>query len=159
MSSASGENTLRNETQAETERLLAMPMTTPDHVAEVPLEAIPAVLCELSARQAELSALQSALVARLVRSRRDGARSSTSGSPDTPNECYLSARQIAERIPYAEKTIRNLKSAEVLREGEHYIKLRGRVMYSWPAMKVWVESGGFQAVAKIPLVRSKQRGR
>ena len=40
---------------------------------------------------------------------------------------YLSVKQLANRIPYKEHTIRNLISAGEFREGIHYYKRRGRV--------------------------------
>ena len=81
------------------------------------------------------------------------------GPAATPSEGYISLKELLSRVPYKEQTIRNLLSAGVFREGEHYFKRRGRLMFSWPAMKTWVESHGAQAVPTIPLVRTKQRGR
>jgi hypothetical protein len=59
-----------------------------------------------------------------------GSPSQIDGQP-----CYLSVRQLAERIPYAEQTIRNMVSSGELIEGKHYFKRRRRVMFSWPAMR------------------------
>jgi hypothetical protein len=72
---------------------------------------------------------------------------------------YLSVRQLADRIPYAEHTIRNLMTTGALREGQHYFKRRGRVMFSWPAMCRWVEERGSLAAQTLPMVRSRRRGR
>jgi hypothetical protein len=72
---------------------------------------------------------------------------------------YLSVRQLADRVPYAEHTIRNLMTTGALREGEHYFKRRGRVMFSWPAMCRWVEERGALAAQPLPMVRSRRRGR
>jgi hypothetical protein len=74
---------------------------------------------------------------------------------------YLSVTQLATRIPYAPHTIRNLMSAGELVEGTHYFKRRGRVMFSWPAMRAWVEQQTTQAldVEPLPLVRNRKNGR
>jgi hypothetical protein len=82
--------------------------------------------------------------------------SSESASPPDrgPQPDYLSVKQLASRIPYREHTIRNLICAGEFREGLHYYKRRGRVMFSWPAMQDWVEHDAAQAGA-IPLVRSR----
>ena len=65
---------------------------------------------------------------------REGARQT-----DPPEEEYLSIRALAQRIPYAEQTIRNLMSRGVFRLGEHYVKPRGRVMFRWSAVQAWLE--------------------
>ncbi len=54
-------------------------------------------------------------------------------------EEYLSIRQLCERIPYKEQTIRNLMAQGVLKRGEHYIKPRGRIMIRWSAVQAWLE--------------------
>jgi hypothetical protein len=72
---------------------------------------------------------------------------------------YLSVRQLSDRIPYAEHTIRNLMTAGALREGQHYFKRRGRVMFSWPVMCRWVEERRPLAAETLPMVRSRRRGR
>jgi hypothetical protein len=59
-------------------------------------------------------------------------------SGDDPE--YLSIRELAERIPYSEGTIRNLMSKGQLRIGEHYVKPRGRVMFRWAAIRTWLDS-------------------
>ncbi len=58
----------------------------------------------------------------------------------SPAEEYLSVAGLAERIPYAPQTIRNLMSAGVLRLGEHYVKPRGRPIFRWRVMQAWVET-------------------
>ena len=78
---------------------------------------------------------------------------------------YLSVREVAARIPYAEQTIRNMMICGELREGEHYFKRRGRVMFSWPAMRAWVEQQTTRedeagdAATVLPLVRNQRYGR
>jgi hypothetical protein len=68
---------------------------------------------------------------------------------------YLSVKQLADRIPYREHTIRNLISAGVFHEGVHYYKRRGRVMFSWPAIQSWVQEQDAARSAAIPLVRNR----
>lgn len=68
---------------------------------------------------------------------------------------YLSVKQLAARIPYKEHTIRNLISAGEFREGFHYYKRRGRVMFSWPAVQGWVEQQDRPRADAIPLVRNR----
>lgn len=65
----------------------------------------------------------------------------TSGMPvDGRAEAeYLSIRDLAGRIPYAEQTIRNLMTRGVFRLGEHYIKPRSRVMFRWSKVREWLE--------------------
>jgi hypothetical protein len=64
-------------------------------------------------------------------------------SGDDPE--YLSIRELAERIPYSEGTIRNLISKGQLRLGEHYVKPRGRVMFRWAAVRAWLDVARKQA--------------
>jgi hypothetical protein len=52
---------------------------------------------------------------------------------------YLSIRDLARRIPYAEGSIRNLISRRSFRLGEHYLKPHGRVVFKWPAVQAWLE--------------------
>jgi hypothetical protein len=84
---------------------------------------------------------------------------SAAHSPLAAEQQYLSVRQLVDRVPYAEHTIRNLMTTGALREGEHYFKRRGRVMFSWPAMCHWVEERGSLAAETLPMVRSRRRGR
>jgi len=82
------------------------------------------------------------------------AHSSVAAEPQ-----YLSVRQLSDRIPYAEHTIRNLMTTGALRQGEHYFKRRGRVMFSWSAMCRWVKESGSLAAETLPMVRRRRRGR
>jgi hypothetical protein len=77
------------------------------------------------------------------------------GSPFAAEPCYLSVRQLVTRIPYAEQTIRNLMSNGELLEGVHFFKRRGRVMFSWPAMRAWVERQSGSGAQPLPLVRNR----
>jgi hypothetical protein len=77
---------------------------------------------------------------------------------DSRSTYYLSLKQIAARIPYAEKTIRHLILKGELVEGGHFFKRGGRLMFSWRAMQDWVEDKNGVAVKSIPLVRNKKNG-
>ena len=59
-----------------------------------------------------------------------------------PDREYLSIRELAARIPYAEGTIRNLMTQGRLRLGDHYIKPNGRVMFRWSAVRQWLDQAG-----------------
>lgn len=74
-------------------------------------------------------------------------------SPAEAEPCYLSVRQLATRIPYAEKTIRNLMATGEFTEGVHFFKCRGRIMFLWATMRAWVE-GQAASEPKLPLVRN-----
>ncbi|MGO9450603.1 MAG: hypothetical protein ACLQDV_06075 [Candidatus Binataceae bacterium] len=71
---------------------------------------------------------------------------------------YLSTKQLTARIPYAEKTLRNLILKGELIEGLHFFKRRGRVMFSWSAMRDWVEKRSVAETEVIPLVRNRNGG-
>ena len=152
-----------------------MGLSTRPHDSVVPPEALPTLgiyalvadaLTKLrAARLAEAETL-SALVTVLVdigtrMSHRLGSQVGTATGASAPvqtRELYLSVRQLAERVPYAEHTIRNLMATGALREGEHYYKRRGRVMFSWPAMCRWIEERKSLAAETLPMVRSRRRG-
>jgi hypothetical protein len=98
-----------------------------------------------------LSALQAALASRLV--------VGPSAAADEPTERLYSVRDIATKLPYAEKTIRNLMAAGELREGEHFYKRRGRLMFDLPAMLAWAKQRTDSEPVNLPLVRNTRRGR
>jgi hypothetical protein len=105
-----------------------------------------------AARLAEAEALDS-----LIEAVTHAAAPSTSLPPSSTSleePCYLSVRQLAARIPYAEKTIRNLMTTRELAEGVHFFKCRGRIMFLWSAMRAWVEGQAAGAHA-LPLVRNR----
>jgi predicted DNA-binding transcriptional regulator AlpA len=52
---------------------------------------------------------------------------------------YLSVRELAERIPYSEGSIRNLMSQGRFRRGVHYVKPGGRVAFRWSAIRAWLD--------------------
>ncbi len=55
---------------------------------------------------------------------------------------YLPIRPLAERIGYARKTIYNLISQGVLKEGTHYFKPTKRtLLFYWPAIEQWIREG------------------
>ena len=114
-----------------------------EDLASVPVEQVSPMLVHLSA-------LQAALAARLP--------VGPSAAPNEPLGGLYSVREIATKIPYAEKTIRNLMAAGELREGEHFYKPRGRVMFDLPAMLAWAKQRAEPEPATLPLVRSQRRG-
>ena len=67
---------------------------------------------------------------------RDTASKRVDGAEDVE---YLSIRDLAHRIPYAEQTIRNLMTRGVFRLGEHYIKPRSRIMFRWSKVRDWLD--------------------
>lgn len=110
-----------------------------------------------AARLAEAEALDD-LVAAVSDVLHRAGGSSTEPSPLAAEPCYLSVRQLASRIPYAEQTIRNLMNTGELAEGVHFFKRRGRVMFSWPAMRAWVERQSAAEDHPLPLVRNQRHG-
>ena len=112
-----------------------------------------------AARLAEVEALAE-LVSALAGAP-SGLPDAPSNSPSSSEPCYLSVRQLAARIPYAEQTIPSLMSSGELVEGEHYFKRRRRVIFSWPAMRAWVEQQGVdnEDDDTLSLVRNRRNGR
>jgi hypothetical protein len=111
------------------------------------------------ARLAEVEALS--LLLQAVTDNSGPASGPPPSTLEAGNDEFLSLRQLAARIPYAEKTISNLKSEGKLQEGLHWSKPRGRVMYSWKAMQEWVrqEQHAQSAADALPLSRTAKRGR
>ena len=60
--------------------------------------------------------------------------------PD-PKEEYLSVVQLAERIPYKPKTIRNLMCQGVFVEGVHFTRLTGRPIFLWSRIQQLLKEG------------------
>ena len=52
---------------------------------------------------------------------------------------YLTVVELAERVGYAEQTIRNLMGQGVFRLGVHFVKPRGRVLFRWSVVEAWLE--------------------
>lgn len=114
--------------------------------AAMPVASIPDLI-------GSLERLKATLWTRLMASVRE-----TSSDCDE-REGYLSVEQLCERIPYAESTIRNLMGAGDLREGDHYFRRRGRIMFSWPAMRRWVETRDPIVANDVPMARRVSHGR
>lgn len=55
---------------------------------------------------------------------------------------FLSIRELAERIPYSEGTVRNMISDGDFIRGIHYVKPKGRVIFRWSRVVEWIESEG-----------------
>ena len=56
-------------------------------------------------------------------------------------EEYLSVGQLAQRIPYAPKTIRNLICRGVFLEGVHFTRLTGRPIFLWSRVQELLREG------------------
>jgi hypothetical protein len=112
-----------------------------------------------AARFAEAEALENLVAAIADPTTASLPAPATDSSPAEDEPCYLSVRQLAERIPYAEQTIRNLMSTGELLEGVHFFKRRNRVMFWWPAMRAWVERQSTGEGPGLPLVRNRNNGR
>jgi hypothetical protein len=56
-------------------------------------------------------------------------------------EEYLSVRQLAERIPYTVKTIRNLMCRGIFIEGVHFTRLTGRPIFLWSRVEQLLQEG------------------
>ena len=56
-------------------------------------------------------------------------------------EEYLSVGQLAERIPYKPKTIRNLMCQGVFLEGVHFTRLTGRPIFLWSRVQELLREG------------------
>ncbi len=120
-------------------------------LAEAPVQALPAFI-------GELEKLKAQAWSRLARPSMDNRgqsipvsdkSGSTPKSASTPVDHasdmeYLSIHDLANRIGYAEGTIRNLMSDGVFKLGEHYVKPRGRIFFKWPAVRIWLEATGTQ---------------
>lgn len=58
-----------------------------------------------------------------------------------PKEEYLSVDQLATRIPYKPKTIRNLMCRGVFVEGVHFTRLTGRPIFLWSKVEALIQEG------------------
>ncbi len=63
-------------------------------------------------------------------------------------EEYLSVGQLAERIPYKAKTIRNLMWQGVFVEGIHFTRLTGRPIFFWTRVEKLLREGGYGRAGK-----------
>jgi hypothetical protein len=57
----------------------------------------------------------------------------------TMSKEYLSLKELCERIPYDDQTIRNLMTQGKFRKGIHYFKPNGRLIFKWTAIVEWIE--------------------
>ncbi len=88
-------------------------------------------------------------LSRLVAGLRESVEADSLPPCDSRPE-YLSVKQLAARIPYREQTIRNLVSAGEFREGVHYYKRRGRVMFRWSQVEHWLAERNSNGAAEAP---------
>jgi len=58
------------------------------------------------------------------------------------SEEYLSVDQLAGRIPYKPKTIRDLMFRGVFVEGIHFTRLTGRPIFLWSRVEQLLREGG-----------------
>jgi len=63
-------------------------------------------------------------------------------------EEYLSVGQLAERIPYKPKTIRNLMCQGVFVEGIHFTRLTGRPIFLWSRVQELLREGSHGRASK-----------
>ncbi|MBI4271995.1 MAG: hypothetical protein HY615_16790 [Candidatus Rokubacteria bacterium] len=109
----------------------------PDRVVvQRTIDSIRSLLCELETQVQDLVRVRDSAVPVAQRQPID-----TSGMPvdGRAGAEYLSIRDLAEQIPYAEQTIRNLMTRGIFLLGEHYIKPRSRVMFRWSKVREWLE--------------------
>ena len=114
-------------------------------LAEAPVQALPALI-------GELEKLKAQAWSKLSRPSTDNTgrpipvfdRSESTPLTQDPDLEYLSIHDLANRIGYAEGTIRNLMSNGAFKLGEHYLKPRGRIFFKWPAVQSWLEATGRQ---------------
>ena len=59
----------------------------------------------------------------------------------SPGEEYLSVQELAKRIPYKPKTIRNLMCRGVFVEGIHFTRLTGRPIFLWSQVEALLRKG------------------
>ena len=57
------------------------------------------------------------------------------------SEEYLSVEELARRIPYKPKTIRNLMCQGVFVEGIHFTRLTGRPIFLWSRVQDLLREG------------------
>jgi len=100
------------------------------------LDRLRAELVEMETEILALSRLLETVAIDPERPLRDTASKRVDGAEDVE---YLSIRDLAHRIPYAEQTIRNLMTRGVFRLGEHYIKPRSRIMFRWSKVRDWLD--------------------
>jgi hypothetical protein len=97
---------------------------------------IRSLLSELETQVHDLAGVITSATALMQRPVPEGPERAVDGRDEAE---YLSIRELAGRIPYAEQTIRNLMTRGVFRFGEHYVKPRSRIMFRWSRIRDWLE--------------------
>jgi predicted DNA-binding transcriptional regulator AlpA len=55
---------------------------------------------------------------------------------------YLSIEELCERTCYARKSVYNMISQHVFKEGIHYYKpTKRKLLFFWPAIEAWIREG------------------
>lgn len=130
------------------QKLLAELSSSPSWVDAIPPESVASLV-------ATIASLLTTLTERACRLQ----QSDIPAQAHRDGELFLSVRELANRIPYAEHTIRNLMSSGALIEGKHYVKPRGRVMFLWSAVDAWLKENQLPRPEGIQLVRKRRYGR
>jgi predicted DNA-binding transcriptional regulator AlpA len=55
---------------------------------------------------------------------------------------YLSITELCERTSYARKSVYNMVSQGIFKEGTHYFKpTQRKLLFFWPAVEAWIRGG------------------
>ena len=55
---------------------------------------------------------------------------------------YLSIKELCDRTSYAPKSVYNMVSQRVFKEGVHYFKpTKRKLLFFWPAIERWIREG------------------
>jgi hypothetical protein len=55
---------------------------------------------------------------------------------------YISITELCDRITYAPKSVYNMVSQGIFKEGTHYFKPTPRkLLFFWPAIEEWIREG------------------
>ena len=100
-----------------------------------------------AARREETEALNALLTAL-------GRNSQTAEASAARADAYLSPADVARVTGYAPKSVYNMISSGTFRQGEHYFKVGGRVLFKPAAVRAFVEGPPAAEADPIPLVRS-----
>lgn len=61
----------------------------------------------------------------------------------SPDERYLTVKELSEKIKFSQQSIYNMIHKGVFVKGCHYIKPRPKkVLFLWSAVSIWLESQG-----------------
>jgi hypothetical protein len=69
----------------------------------------------------------------------------------------VDAETLSQHIAYAPKTFRNLKYQGVLVEDVHFVKKRGKLLFSLPAMVEWAQNPGATTPEREPILFARRR--